>query len=280
MRVKAETKYLGCKLNQRNDPAKELQQRLADCIITLKNLDLFWLHGDCSRRQKLLIYNAVIRSKTVYGLESIQLNKSTMKRLDEMQLKGLRKIMNMDTIYGNMQTGRARENTNEEIFRRVKLAVKEEVDANCQPKAQKRIPPQINYSPTEWDRWRMMQWQRRVRAEHFKYKRQLEVQRLSSYYRQTKIQNLGKMIRGDTDDMVREACLNQDTFKAVDHGKKRVGRPRDKWLDLAIQDFWDEVVHQKRPVEAKPRFDPDNPWHSQQIKRVAQDKKETYITIP
>ena len=52
VRVKDRVKYLGCKLNNEANPAKELQDRISDCILTLKKLDVFWLHGDCSIRQK------------------------------------------------------------------------------------------------------------------------------------------------------------------------------------------------------------------------------------
>ncbi len=75
--MKDRVNYLACKLDNEVNPAQELQDRLSDCILTLKKLDTFWLHGDCSTRQKILIYNAVIRSKIVYGLESVQINKST-----------------------------------------------------------------------------------------------------------------------------------------------------------------------------------------------------------
>jgi hypothetical protein len=73
-----------------------------------KKLDLFWGHSDCSVRQKLLVHDAVIRSKLMYGLESLQLNESALKRLDTFQLKGLRKILKLKTTYIDRANSNAR----------------------------------------------------------------------------------------------------------------------------------------------------------------------------
>ena len=105
-------KYLGCKLNNKGDGTRELSSRISECMATLKRLDLFWLHGDCGARVKLHVYDAVIRSKLVYGLESLQLNATTLKQLDVFQLKGLRTILGMTTTYVD------RTNTNREVYAR------------------------------------------------------------------------------------------------------------------------------------------------------------------
>ena len=64
---------------------------------------------------KLQVVNAVIRSKLIYGLESIQLNETALKHMNVFQLKGLRKIMGMKTTFVN------RANSNEEVFRRAEI---------------------------------------------------------------------------------------------------------------------------------------------------------------
>ena len=60
---------------------------------------------------------AVIDTKLMYGLESLQLPPMAAKTLDTFQLKGFRKIMGMKTTYVN------RANTNEEVYRRVRAAM-------------------------------------------------------------------------------------------------------------------------------------------------------------
>ena len=71
---------------------------------------LFWRHSNCQAAFKLRVLDAVIRSKLVYGLETAQLNDSHLSKLDVFQLKGLRKILRMQTTFVN------RANTNEKVY--------------------------------------------------------------------------------------------------------------------------------------------------------------------
>ena len=73
------------------------------------------------------MYDAVVRSKVIYGLESIQLTESVKNRLDTFQLKGLRKILRMDTTFVNS------ENTSESVFH----AAEQEIQA--EGKAYKKL---------------------------------------------------------------------------------------------------------------------------------------------
>ena len=44
--MKNEAKYLGCQLNNRGDPGKEVRQRIATCMTILKKLDIYWLKAN------------------------------------------------------------------------------------------------------------------------------------------------------------------------------------------------------------------------------------------
>jgi hypothetical protein len=101
-----EVKYLGCHLNQACNTTREISTKISTCMVTLKKLDTFWAHSSCPTKIKLGVLDAVIRSKLLYGLESAQLNQPELNRLNTFQLKGLRKIMRMQTTFVN------RENTN------------------------------------------------------------------------------------------------------------------------------------------------------------------------
>ena len=59
--------YLGCSINNSADTKKEIQRRMTNCIVTMKRLHLFWKESDTPKRIKLQIYDAIIRSKLVYG---------------------------------------------------------------------------------------------------------------------------------------------------------------------------------------------------------------------
>ena len=111
-RVKSvdEAKYLGCILNNKADLTKEVKARTANTMATLKKLDMFWRHSSCPERFKLQVLDAVCRAKLLYGLETAQLTQATIKTLDTFQLKGLRKILRMETTYVN------RENSNDKVI--------------------------------------------------------------------------------------------------------------------------------------------------------------------
>ncbi len=72
-RYKNKTKHLGIQLNNRSDSGAEVQARIATCMSILKKLDLFWLHAQCSVARKTQVYDAVIKAKLLYGLETTQL---------------------------------------------------------------------------------------------------------------------------------------------------------------------------------------------------------------
>ena len=83
----------------------------------MKKLDLFWLHSDCPAKFKLLVHDAVVRSKLLYGLDTAMLTPSLLKKLDTFQLKGLRKILHMKTTFVD------RQNTNARVFEKANAAL-------------------------------------------------------------------------------------------------------------------------------------------------------------
>ena len=97
--VKEEVKYLGCFLNDRGDPRLEVKKRMATCMTTWRRLGEFWKGSNCSVRIKVQVYDAVIRAKLLYGLESAQLNDSLLKWINAFHLRGLRQILKIPTTY-------------------------------------------------------------------------------------------------------------------------------------------------------------------------------------
>ena len=83
---------------------------------------IFWKQSNCTPRQKILVYDAVIRSKLLYGLESAELRPSDLNKIDTFQLKGLRQILKLKTTYTVRDTPQGpkpvilRENTNKRVF--------------------------------------------------------------------------------------------------------------------------------------------------------------------
>ena len=126
MKQKDEVRYLGCLINARGDPGREVSKRIKDCMTTLTQMHIFFRHGDSSITRKLQVYDAVIASKLMYGLESVVFNDSVADRLDSFQLKGLRKILHIPTTYYNCKY------TNEYVFAAANKALQDENKNNLQ----------------------------------------------------------------------------------------------------------------------------------------------------
>ncbi len=45
------------------------------------------------------MYDAVVMSKLVYGLETLQLTRAEQRRLDAFQMRGVRKILRIPSTY-------------------------------------------------------------------------------------------------------------------------------------------------------------------------------------
>ena len=127
---KAEVKYLGCLLNQKGNTRTELGKRISNAMTTLKKLDLFWIHSSCPIKFKLLVVDAVIRSKVLYGMDTAQLNDTETKKLETFQLKALRKILKLKTTFVN------RTNTNEKVYQEANEKL-----AQINPTNPKKITP-------------------------------------------------------------------------------------------------------------------------------------------
>ena len=101
MKQDKEVKYMGCELDGSGNRGKDLMKRISKPMIVQTKLDQFWLCSNCPIKRKVEVYNAVIKSKLLYGLEPLQLRESLKKNLDTLQLKGLREILKMKTTYVN-----------------------------------------------------------------------------------------------------------------------------------------------------------------------------------
>ena len=89
--------YLGNTINHKIDIDKEINNRLLDTCKTWYRLSLFWKYHNTDRdkRWKILVYQSVIKSKLLYGLETIQLTRTRLNRLDAFFYKGIRKILHI-----------------------------------------------------------------------------------------------------------------------------------------------------------------------------------------
>ena len=82
MKSMTEVKYLGTIINDKIDPVQEIKRRISSVMPILKHLDIFWHKTNNSKNWKSLVYNSVIISKLLYGLESLQITNNTGKLLN------------------------------------------------------------------------------------------------------------------------------------------------------------------------------------------------------
>ena len=112
-----------------------IRETQGKCMVILKQLDPCWEHSENPTRWKRIIFDAVVRSKLMYGVESAQLNDSLKNSLDVFQLKGLQTILGLDTTFVNT------ENTNDLVYNKANEELKktpEPTEEMPNPKAPKQ----------------------------------------------------------------------------------------------------------------------------------------------
>ena len=91
--------YLGNELNYEADPHAEVTQKLQEVNRTPWRMQEYWKATEASKKWKIRIFDAVLKSKLLYGLETTQLTRKCKKRTDAFQIKGLRKILGFKHTY-------------------------------------------------------------------------------------------------------------------------------------------------------------------------------------
>ena len=89
MQEAQEVTYLGGKLTKSASRHVEVLSRINKALQTCMKLKFFWRKAKCSIKLKLQIYNAIIIAQLTYGLSTVQLTDSLLKKLDAFQMRGL-----------------------------------------------------------------------------------------------------------------------------------------------------------------------------------------------
>ena len=126
-----ETMYLANELNTTANIKTEITHKKQEVRKTWFKLKPYWKAKDTNQKWQIIIFDAIIRSKLLYGLETVQLTNSMEKELNAFQMRGLRQILKNTHTYWN------REHTNKHIL--------EEATTIAYPKGDKQI---LLYSAT------------------------------------------------------------------------------------------------------------------------------------
>ena len=97
--TKTQTEYLGGKIKNDSSYKMEIQSRIGSTWATLRKLDLFWNKSPSSMKWKIIVYDAVIVTKLLYGLASVPLTRADCNKIDAFQMRGLRKILKIKHPY-------------------------------------------------------------------------------------------------------------------------------------------------------------------------------------
>ena len=75
------------------------RQKFTEASQTLRLLMPLWSDNQISTAWKLVVFNAIIRSRVFYTLETLELTPSHQRTLDTLYYRGLRKILHKPATY-------------------------------------------------------------------------------------------------------------------------------------------------------------------------------------
>ena len=87
---KHEAIYLGTVLSDSVNNQREVLNRLAAAMATCNRLKIFWDKARTTIKWKICVFDSILKSKVLYGLECIELTTSDKDKISAFQMKGLR----------------------------------------------------------------------------------------------------------------------------------------------------------------------------------------------
>ena len=85
--------YLGAIFSATLDVGYIIRQKLTEATMTMRLLAPLWMDPHISTAWKLVVFNAVIRSRIFYTLETLELTLGQQRLLDTLYFRGLRRIL-------------------------------------------------------------------------------------------------------------------------------------------------------------------------------------------
>ena len=198
-----EVDSLGAKLTKKHLTRRELENRLGKAMMTVKKLKDFFTKANCNVAWKLQVYNAVIVSRLLYGLESLELIDSLKTRLDAFQIRGLRQILKIKHSFWS-------HTSNIEIIVKANMTV---------------------------ERAEHIDWQQFIVCRDIK---DMKVKLISQMLEDRKVRLLGHILRCDERDPLIAVTLDSD-YKRLMFDKRRVGRPRNHWTEMTMNSAYQKV---------------------------------------
>jgi len=222
--------YLGGVITTEASRNAEISNRMSKALGTCKKLKLFWRQTNAHVGWKIQVYNAIIISQLIYGLNTINITPGIRDRLNAFHMRGLRYILNIDhSFYSHI--------TNEEVINRMNLAINDAESLNItweQFKIQKEVADQ-KYKATKLVGDLILERQERL---------------------------LGHILRLDQHDLMRKVTCDENLQRPYQL-YKRTGGPRSNWYEDNLNRVF------KRTANVEGNFDHDNVEHINFMKEAA-----------
>ena len=122
----------------------EIQNKIRDVNITWNRLKQIWKQNknDRDKRWKILVFDAVVKSKLIYGLETVHLTESLNKHIDSFYIRSLRNILGWKSTFVD------RTKTNRDVINevtRIVTTVSKHKDWTFTPVSKQLINKRIKY---------------------------------------------------------------------------------------------------------------------------------------
>lgn len=189
----------------------------------------FWKRCRVSRRFKIQVWDMVIRSKLMYGIETLALTESHKRNLDTCHLNGLRQILKIPTTVVD------RKYTSEYVFEQAII------ENNLQNRDINKHKD-IKQLSTIYEERRIKLLQRVLRQHH-----------------QHPMANVS--FPSDEDEML-------PLLTPIELIRLRVGRPRLRWVETTLNILWHSYCTKYAPELMPDRLNPDSLLHQAHMARA------------
>jgi len=213
MKSADEATYLGSNMSKKHITRREIEARISSALNTAKKLNIFFKKTKCSEAWKLQVYNAVIISRLLYGIESLELTDSLKTRLDAFQIRGLRHILGIEHSFWSRVT-------NKEIIEK----------ANVIAETRENI--------TEG-------WEQIIRN---KGEKDRKIKLISEIMEERKTKLLGHIMRRDEKDPLKQVCFDDEGYQHI-YETRRVGRPRIHWVRETMKNTFSKLYNDEIYIE-------------------------------
>jgi len=225
--------YLGGVITTEASRNAEISNRMSKALGTCKKLKLFWRQTNAHIGWKIQVYNAIIISQLIYGLNTLNITPAIKDRLNAFHMRGLRYILNIEHSYYSHIT-------NEEVINRMNLALNDATALNI-----------------TWEQFKIQKEVANQRYKATKLVGDLILERQETL--------LGHILRLDHTDLMRKVTCDEQLRRPYQL-YKRVGGPRSNWYDDNLNRVF------KKLDSENGNFEHGNPVHINLVKQAAWDR--------